>query len=84
MQRTITWLAPSGRHANPLSRLFFMAVLALLLLPTFASAQPTRVAPLRNPDLASLQIEIWPEYDRPAALVILRAAVAPTHPCLRT
>ena len=30
-----------------------------------------------NPPLAALQIEIWPEYDRPEALVILKAELAP-------
>jgi len=29
-----------------------------------------------NPRLATLEIDIWPEFDRPAALVILRAEVA--------
>jgi len=29
-----------------------------------------------GPRLASLEIEIWPEFDRPAALVILRAEIA--------
>lgn len=52
-----------------------MVALALLLLPAFALAQ-TGGAPKGNPRLASLNIEIWPEYDRPAALVILRGALA--------
>jgi hypothetical protein len=30
-----------------------------------------------NPPLAALQIEIWPEYDRPGALVIYKAEFAP-------
>ena len=29
-----------------------------------------------NPRLATLEIDIWPEYDQPAALVILRAEIA--------
>ena len=49
-------------------------VLALLLLPAFAFAQGG--APKGNPRLASLAIEVWPEYDRPAALVILKGALA--------
>lgn len=49
--------------------------LALLLLPAVAHAQAAG-APTSNPRLASLNIEIWPEYDRPAALVILRGALA--------
>jgi hypothetical protein len=46
-----------------------------LLLPAFALAQ-AGAAPKGNPRLSSLSIEIWPEYDRPAALVILKAALA--------
>jgi hypothetical protein len=53
-----------------------MAVLALMLLPVFAAVPSASGAPLRNPHLASMQIEIWPEFDRPAALVILRGALA--------
>ena len=30
-----------------------------------------------NPSLARLEIDIWPEFDRPAALVILRGEIAP-------
>jgi hypothetical protein len=52
---------------------FAVFLLALLLLPVLAVAQ----APAKGgPRLASLSIEIWPEYDRPAALVILRGVVA--------
>jgi len=50
-------------------------LLALLLLPPLALAQAGG-APKGNPRLASLNIEIWPEYDRPSALVILRGAIA--------
>jgi len=63
-------------HAHLMPRLL-MAVLALMLLPAFAAGPASRGALENNPRLASLQIEIWPEYDRPAALVILRGAVAP-------
>jgi len=52
-----------------------MLALALLLLPALASAQEGSTFK-GNPRLASLNIEIWPEYDRPAALVILRGALA--------
>lgn len=52
-----------------------LATLALaLLLPALALAQGA--APKDNPRLASLGIEIWPEYDRPAALVIMKAVLA--------
>jgi hypothetical protein len=62
-----------GRNALA-SRLAAVA-LAMLLLPAFAIAQPAG-ALKDNPRLASLSIEIWPEYDRPAALVILKGALA--------
>lgn len=52
-----------------------LLALALLLLPALALAQTAGVPPA-NPRLSSLGIEIWPEYDRSAALVILRGAVA--------
>jgi len=52
-----------------------LLALALLQLPALGYAQGGGV-PRANPRLASLNIEIWPEYDRPAALVILRAALA--------
>jgi hypothetical protein len=53
---------------------FALFLLALLLLPVLAVAQaPAAKGATR---LASLSIEIWPEFDRPAALVILRGVVA--------
>ena len=58
----------------PVSRLL-MAFLTLMLVSTFA-AGPASGAPIRNPHLESMQIEVWPEFDRPAALVILRGALA--------
>lgn len=57
-----------------LARVPFLA-LALLVLPLIAVAQVPG-APTGNPRLASLNIEIWPEYDRPAALVILKGVLA--------
>jgi hypothetical protein len=51
-----------------------MLAVVMLLLPVLAHAQAGGV-PKDNPRLASLNIEIWPEYDRPAVLVILRAAL---------
>ena len=41
----------------------------------FAMALQGQAAP--NPRLSALQIEIWPEYDQPRALVILKAELAP-------
>jgi hypothetical protein len=49
-----------------LRRLLFLLA---LLAPALAWSQAA-------PRLASLAIEIWPEYDRPAALVILRGVLA--------
>jgi len=58
-----------------LAALLRMVAVATLLLPALVLAQ-AGAAPKGNPRLASLNIEIWPEYDRPAALVILRGALA--------
>jgi len=80
MRYTMKQAGAEREGEHPLSRLWRMALLTVLLLPVLAAAQPSRVAPLRNPNLASLQIEIWPEYDRPAALVILRGAIAADAP----
>jgi hypothetical protein len=66
----------NARAARPgLAAWLAMLALALLLLPAVVHAQAT-AARAANPRLASLNIEIWPEYDRPAALVILRGALA--------
>lgn len=48
-------------------------VLALLVLPALAAAQA-------SPRLASLRIEIWPEYDRPAVLIILKGELSTDTP----
>ncbi len=54
------------------------AIMFVLFTPAFAAAPPARDAARGNPSLASLQIEIWPEFDRPAAaLVILKGEIAP-------
>ena len=75
MHRAMSTPGTSGTHADSIRRLL-MAVLALVLLPAFAAGPATSGAVEKNPRLANLQIEIWPEYDRPAALVILRGALA--------
>jgi hypothetical protein len=41
-------------------------------LLAFAAVPPSRSATQENPRFASLRIEIWPEFDRQAALVILK------------
>lgn len=48
-----------------------LALVSLLLVPMLACGQAKDPARLSN-----LSIEIWPEFDRPAALVILRGAIA--------
>ena len=75
MQASMNRPSAGGARAVLVSRLL-LAVLALMLLPVFAAGPSGSGAPLRNPHLASMQIEIWPEFDRPAALVILRGALA--------
>ena len=69
MQRSID---TGGTQAGFAARLRILAL--ALLLPAFAFAQGG--APTANPRLASLGIEVWPEYDRPAALVILKGTLA--------
>ena len=51
-------------------------VLAVMLMPAVAAAPPVGGAAPNDARLESMQIEIWPEYDRPAALVILRGELA--------
>lgn len=61
-------------HGNALLGALVTLVLTLTLMPAVAAGPPG--AATRNATrLESMQIEIWPEYDRPAALVILRAEV---------
>ena len=64
-----------GAQAAFVSRVL-MLVLAIMLLPALAAGPSSGGAPKGNPRLASLQIEIWPEFDRPAALVMLRGELA--------
>lgn len=56
-----------------------IATVVLIITPLLALAAvpPSRNAPQEDPPFASLQIEIWPEYDRRgAALVILKGELA--------
>jgi hypothetical protein len=53
-----------------------LVLAALALAPAQSPAQPKG-----NPRLAALEIELWPEYDRAsAALVILKAEISPDIP----
>jgi hypothetical protein len=65
-----------GRTSAPTAARRLVLALALLILPALAMAQAPAAAKGGVVKLASLAIEIWPEYDRPAALVILRGVVA--------
>jgi hypothetical protein len=75
MQHTIERSRAGGARAALASGLLTI-FLTLMLLPVFATGPSGGGGPLRNPHLESMQIEIWPEFDRPAALVILRGALA--------
>lgn len=55
----------TGGAAERLAAALATLILTVMLIPAVAAAP-----------LESLQIEIWPEYDRPAALVILRGEIA--------
>jgi hypothetical protein len=59
--------------ASAIAMAFFAIVPPLAL----AAVPPSRNAAQENPRFASLQIEIWPEFDRRAALVILKGELAP-------
>ena len=72
---------PDGDRAFFASRTLIVWTLAVMLAPAFAAAPAARDAAKANPRLASLQIEIWPEFDRPAAaLVILKGEIAANVP----
>jgi hypothetical protein len=58
-----------------------IVILAVMLAPAFAAAPAAREASKGSPRLANLQIEIWPEFDRAgAALVILKGEIAADIP----
>jgi len=58
----------------------WMAVLAILALPAFAAVPAKDGAAPAKPRLARLLVEIWPEFDRPAALIILKGELTPDTP----
>jgi hypothetical protein len=51
-------------------------ILALALVPGLVAGAPAGGAARNAPWLETLQIEIWPEFDRPAVLVILKGQIA--------
>jgi hypothetical protein len=68
--------APGGGAAAALVAAISMLAFAVMPLPAPAAAPPSVSALQQNPQLANLQIDIWPEYDRQAALVILKGELA--------
>ena len=52
-------------------------LMPLMLLATAVSAAGSS-GPTGNPRLASLQIEVWPEFDRPAAALVILRGELPT------
>lgn len=82
MTNAVEGIATQSRGARAFfgSRILLL-ILAVMLAPAIAAAPPVRDAAKGNPRLASLQIEIWPEFDRQAAaLVILKGEIAPDVP----
>jgi len=65
-------LAQTLQRAQALATL----ILTVMLIPAVAAAPAGGGVAKNAPRLASVQIEIWPEYDRPAALVILKGELA--------
>jgi len=75
----------SGILAGAASAIVLLRILVALLATAQISALADEKAPgnvpRSDPRLASLQVEIWPEFDRPAtALVILRGEIAADVP----
>jgi hypothetical protein len=69
---TRAWSIWSASLADRLAAALSTLILAAMLMPTVAAAPSGSGAAKGDVQLESMQIEIWPEYDRPAALVILR------------
>ncbi len=63
---------PAGGAAAVSASGIAIVVFALMPLLAFAAVPPGRGSAQQNPRFASVQIEIWPEFDRPAALVMLK------------
>ena len=65
----------AGSATASLASVLATLVLSLMLAPALATT-PAGAAAANAVRLESMQVEIWPEYDRPAALVILRGELA--------
>lgn len=68
----------NAKHRRTACTTLFAAwTLLVAFANLFAIAAPPASAAVQSaPRLASLEIDIWPDYDRPAALVILKAELA--------
>lgn len=67
----------SGSTATLFASGVTLAVFAIMPLLAPAAAPPARIAAEEKPRFASLQVEIWPEFDRRGAvLVILKGEIA--------
>lgn len=81
MSRDGTLVMKGQRRRGLIAAPMFAWVIALAVLATapmlaLAAMSTNRIALQDNPRLAKLQVEIWPEFDRPAALVLLRGELA--------
>jgi len=61
---------PLSRRPSLVKRILLLFILALLLIPAAARAQEA-------PGFSSLEIDLWPEYDRPDVLVIYKGVLSP-------
>jgi len=64
-------------HTRSPAALAARGISMLMLAVACVTAYGAAPSAAGNPRLTSLQIEIWPEYDRPAALVMLNGEIAP-------
>ncbi len=69
-----TWLRAADTWVLSYTNLASLALVSGLLLSTLAWAAPARAQ--QAVTIATLQIGIWPEYDRPSVLVILDGQLA--------
>jgi hypothetical protein len=68
------------RHTMPASAIASgLCTMLLAVMPLLAPAAPAASEPASRADVrfAALQIDIWPEFDRKAALVILKGELSP-------
>ena len=67
---------PAGGGAAVFASVTALLVFTFMPLLVFAATPPGRGAVQESPRFASLEIDIWPEFDRRAALVILKGELA--------